>query len=667
MLHNLSQQGTDAGEQVPPRMSLSSRVITGSKVAVAVFLLVGIAAGVWMYSVAGSLGTDITTTDCALGLAISDTVDSDSSRHFANELLRWEGLKPLCYEGEKIMTLFDKTAEQFGTYVNKYPQGLRTRHMELESYIRMSIYRAFRNRKARSPANELELFAPTAIRDLLTKTENMVNDVRLFAGPALAGSEETYDAARRANRWSVMKPFLNDMEDTMRTLISAEETYWHPKDVRNKIEGHITTSIKAVGIAAVILTSLTLLFLAIAVHRPSSRLAAHFVYNVACLAIVLMLALLVVFLPVVVVMSDSCYAIEDSVKTRRLRGFGLDEGATRLIEFCMFDSGNMAKYYDFDSFLEFAHTLTTARRDLKDHIRYELPTASRRAGRMMEEVGELDSNLHIESQYHPEVDEAVSDLNAMTNVQDPHCRFPNCTRLVDLWKLHPWNCDNESYIINGEFGTPRYPALYNMISCLRVEDWESTLFSSRYTNSSLNCTNATRNIETIKKQFVPIANFAADMHKIHSDLNASIGQYISSPCDAAMCRYKSMLDTTYTEELGVLNSFGQLMLDASALLEHIGDSNSGFLSHINCSILAAHYSCRLRKGGVPEIPQRDVHPVPRPRQVPCHRHHPVRAGDAACGDRGHHSGAQDRAAGRYGELHAGSIKKYMRLTCLHQY
>ncbi len=583
------QQGTDAVDQVRslPALIPTRGSITRTKIVVAVFSLVGIATGAWMYVVAGSLGTDIATTDCALGLAISDAIDSDSCHHFANKSLLWKGLKPVHDEGKKLLSLFDETMEQFEAYLQEYPTGLLTREVDLTDYIRKSIYESFVNRKARSPANGSELFAPIAIRNLPERSNEMATELNTFAGPALSGSNTTYEAAKFVTKYlnrGIFENALSEIKKQADSLTSTEKTYWSSKDVRQEIEDRVTTSIKGVGITAIILTGLSLFFLVAAILKPSSRLAVHFVYNIACLAIVLMLALLVAFLPMVVVLSDTCYAIKDAMTPEKLKDFGFNGDQTRLLEFCMFDSGNMAKYYKFEDQLEFAHTLTATHKNLEVEIKTVLPTASKLASEKMTEVTNLDANLHGESEYYPAVNKSVAGLNAMTNVHDPHCRFPHCKRLVDLWKLHPGKCDNVSYIINGDFGTPRYPPSSNAISCLKVEDWQSTVFSNRYTNASLNCTNATQNIATIKGQFTPIADFATDMHKIHSDLIMSISQYT---LNATLRRsYKSSLDTTYTEELGVWESFNELMVGVEALLDLIGDSRSGFLAHVNCSIFA---------------------------------------------------------------------------------
>ncbi len=418
--------------------------------------LLGIAAAFWLYVVADSIGEGIRVTDCAVGLAISDAIDSDSCQHCANKSVKWVGLRQAYVEGKRALSLIDQTMNEFITYATNYPKELLSREGQHADYIYFDLYQTFKDRRVHSPENQSQTFPPAAIDSLPETAERLLSDIRKHAAPAILGFNVTYEAARfvfeNLNR-EVFEEGLNEIRKQSAALESTETEYWNSRTARRPVEETIASFLDFVGYSALALSAASFLVLCLVLFKTSRRGAMHCSHSLGCIGIVGIAAILAMVFPAAVILSDACYAAEDTNTPEHLRYLELSDEHTRLLKFCMFDSGNVAGYYNLSEQLEFAQSLRTMHESLGGLIRNGLPLVFQGVQVAATHLDEHNRNLHLEPAV---VNRSVAALNRMTNLYDPRRIFPNCTCLIDMWKLRDGQCENESYIIDSQLGSPRY-------------------------------------------------------------------------------------------------------------------------------------------------------------------------------------------------------------------
>lgn len=400
----------------------------------------------------------IEITNCGVGLILDDTIYGNS-KGFVSQNYTWKGLENSISEGNLLLYKIDNAMTYFKKYRDGYPDSIIYAENDLKKFLKENILSQFGDSVITPP--ELEnptRIKPTQILNLPMNTQNIINELDNYAIDSFLQANVSYLAADFViNKYSrkEIEYGLSELNSVKDDLDKIHRNYW-----TSARQEQISETIDGIYISLIVTTAVLIWISIIAFVlwncNESSRVLLHCSYTFNGCCVVLIFVLLLLIFPISSILSDACQISNNIIQQGNFEIFDLNSDQTELLRICFKKDGSIAKHYHFTEQLDFAHVIINVNKELENLIKTQLPFADKIANLTYKSINEFLDNLHLEYPVINSVNKTNDLLNTLTNLYDDHSKFPECKILIDFWKMHEYKCPNNTYIINGTLGSPRY-------------------------------------------------------------------------------------------------------------------------------------------------------------------------------------------------------------------
>lgn len=512
-------------------------------------------------------------TECAVGTALTQIMEPNS--RLQGSWRTWAGTKTLLANIKKIISSMDGGISAFKDYSESYDQKLYEREGELMQYISKDINGNFEPRRALNPETGEEDVKPCHIAYLPEHVQNITSVTQYYMVTSLAWCNKSKEASdyivNNYNKEDIVD-ILDRIENYHGSLQNDSVRLWRGLDKAvDPIRGNLKGGFLSLEITQIVVIALLMALVPIAFCCKNCSCFYHFAYCCLCFYMLLSVIVLLVFFPFVTFMSDACYFMDNTVTPSQsfydLARTSEDKENLKRLYTCFYEGGDLlSNEWNLTEKLKFGTDMIAAYKYMKYYVNHAMDAADV-VYQIKEKVATSDDNLHLEESVYP-INDSIHRLNQLTHKFESESKYPDCDSLVDVWKLNSNQCDSPKYQVDGPLGTP---------SCLRVENWNETLFTKRYTVSNIKCGEPEAKIAAIKQKYDLMNGYASSVHKIYWDLENSL------------VSYRDMLADTADIENTMLLKLKVAMTIVSDLVKVIGDEYTGFIASTNCGFLLDIY------------------------------------------------------------------------------